>query len=195
MNYLATVIDQTLVFHRKKFSLYFFWFKIVEMFDIDSIKTIENRVKDEFDFNRKRDNIRELHQSVPERLKKRLLKILPAEIFQGDEVFEEDDVKMKSIERNILEEIKQRYPKVDDIIQERSIEVDSLFELMQEDYEDVKLKSVDNGKLIGGRNRDVKLNWIAEYTKKLSRHREWNSKIYREPKNWQKKTLIDNGET
>lgn len=140
-------------------------------------------------------NYSELHQSVPEALKKRLLKILPENFFDGDNVFEEDKTKMKVVLPDINAEIEKRMPTLDLILEERDFPVDGVLDLMQEAYQDVQLKKdVD---LTHNRWEAKKVNWIAEYSKKkLRRHRvQWNSKLYRDnPKNWQNKSMIENGE-
>lgn len=161
------------------------------------LSEIEKEVEKDLDFNKKRSNITELHQSVPESLKTRLLKILPAEIFLGDETFEEDKTKMKTIEPDLQKEIQKHLPTTDDILEERDVSVDEALDLMQKAYQEVKLSNadLDNGHPVRRRMNEKKLNWISDYVKKLKRHRvHWNSKLYREnPKNWQKKSLIENG--
>lgn len=158
------------------------------------LSEIETKVKKDLDFNEKRSAIKELHQSVPERLKTRLLKILPAETFIGDEEFEEDKTKMKTIEPDLQKEIQKRLPTTDNILEERDVSVDEALDLMQKAYQEVKLSNsgFEDGPR---RSNEKKLNWIADYVRKLKRHRvHWNSKLYREnPKNWQKKSLIENG--
>lgn len=159
------------------------------------LSDIERDVKQDLDYNTKRSSIWELHQSAPESLKQRLVKILPLELFLGDESFEEDATKMKTIEPDLQAEIEKRMPTLDNILEERDIDVDSAFELMSRAYQEVRLRSEESGSESHQRFREKKVNWIAEYVKKLRRHRvQWDSKLYRDAaKNWHKKSMIENG--
>lgn len=162
---------------------------------IDKIlSSIEKDVIQDLDYDKKRSNISELHQSVPEPLKQRLLKLLPVELFSGDDTFEEDKTKMKTIEPDLQAEIQRRLPTLDNILEERDVSVDGVLDLMSRAYKEVKLRS-DDGQVAGGRYQEKKVNWIANYVKKLRRHRvQWNSKLYRDnANNWHKKSMIENG--
>lgn len=154
---------------------------------------IEAKVKHDLDFNEQRSSIAELHQSVPESLKQRLLQLLPADLFAGDDTFEEDRTKMKTIEPDLQAEIARRLPTLDDILEERDVSVDGVLDLMSRAYQGVKLRSEKSQ--VGGRHNEKKVNWIADYVKKLRRHRvQWNSKLYRDnAANWHKKSMIENG--
>lgn len=160
------------------------------------LREIETQVKRDLDFNKKRSSIVQLHQSVPESLKQRLVKLLPPQLFSGDETFEEDQTKTKAVEPDLQAEINQRMPTLDNILEERDVSVDGALELMSLAYKSVNLKSGDS-EPPHSRYNAKKVNWIADYVKKLRRHRiQWDSKLYRDdaPKNWHKKSMIDNGE-
>lgn len=159
------------------------------------LSEIERQVKEDLDFDEKRNKISELHQSVPEDLKKRLSKILPTDIFAGDEAFEEDKTKMKVVEPDLQEEIKKHIPHLNDILEERDVSVDGALSLMQQAYTEIDL-TIDDPQGQRERLRNAKtVNWIADYVRKLRRHRvQWDSKLYRDnPQNWQKKSMIENG--
>lgn len=162
------------------------------------LSEIVDQVKKDLDFDDKRSKITELHQSVPESLKKRLVKVLPDYFFDGDESFEVDNTKMKIIPPDLNAEIDNRMPNLNDILEERDVSVDGVLNLMQQAYQEVHLKCLDDDEQERKQSRrwnEKKVNWIADYVKKLKRHRvQWDSKLYRDnPKNWQKKSMIENG--
>lgn len=161
------------------------------------LSEIEEQVKKDLDYDEKRNKIGELHQSVPEPLKRRLTKILPPEIFAGDEAFEEDKTKMKVVEPDLEAEIRNQLPRLNEILDEQDISanVDGALNLMQQAYKEIEL-TIDDQEGQRERLRQAKkVNWIADYVRKLRRHRvQWDSKIYRDnPQNWQKKSMIENG--
>lgn len=158
---------------------------------------IELEVERELDFNVKRSNIWELHQSLPDSLKRRVAHLLPTELFEGDECFEVDPTKAKHIEPDLQAEIERRLPTLDNILEERDVSVDGALELMSRAYKEVKLRSQDSGESHLRFKEAKKVNWIAGYVKKLRRHRiQWDSKLYRDnaAKDWHRKSMIENGE-
>lgn len=157
---------------------------------------IEHQVKHDLDISERRTAATsELHQCVPEKLKQRLVKLLPQTLFDGDDVFEEDKTKMKTIEPDLQAEIKRHLPHLNDILDEKDVSVDCALELMSRGYKEMRLRSDNTTTTSRHRFKERQVNWIAAYAQKLKRHRvQWNSKLYRDnaAKNWANKSMIEN---
>lgn len=135
----------------------------------------------------------ELHACVPDRLRERVEKILTRNIFEGDDVFEEDTTKMRIIAPNLDREILKNLPNLNDILEERDISADKALDLMQFKYRELKLAADE--RVATRKVNEKQLSWLAEYVRERRGHRViWKSKMYRDadPKRWHQQSMIQN---
>lgn len=157
------------------------------------ITQIEKDAKIAVGHNPKESRVKDLHQCVPEPLKRRLERILPEEFMDFLDPFEIDETQLKEEERNLGKEIAELMPTLDDVLEERDIPLNEMMLLLEADHKKLDLDIEQTPKT---RREQKQVNWIADYyLQQLKSHRvKWKSKLYQDnPKKWFDKPLIENG--